>query len=35
MINFYGSGFRADYALADLKCKVGNNIGVAIFVSKN
>jgi len=27
IINFYGDGFRADYALAELGCKVGNSIG--------
>lgn len=35
VINFYGSGFRSDYALVDLECKIGNNIGVAVFISKN
>lgn len=33
IINFYGEHFRSDYALADLQCKIGNNIGVAVFVS--
>ncbi len=34
VINFFGTEFRADYALADLECKVGNNIGVAVFVKE-
>jgi hypothetical protein len=33
IINFYGEGFRADYQLASLSCKVGNSIGYAAFVS--
>ena len=33
VVNFYGSGFRADFGLADLECKIGENIGVAVFVS--
>lgn len=32
VINFYGSGFK-DFALADLQCKIGSNIGVAVPVS--
>jgi hypothetical protein len=35
IINFYGDHFRADYALVDLECKVGNNVGVAVFVNSN
>ena len=33
IINFYGEGFRSDYQLAQLSCKVGNSIGYAAFVS--
>lgn len=35
IVNFYGSGFRADFGLAKLGCKIGNSIGEAFFVSKN
>lgn len=35
IINFYGDGFRADYALAELGCKVGNSIGQAVYVNRN
>lgn len=27
IINFYGSGFRADFGLAKLGCKIGNSVG--------
>lgn len=27
IINFYGEGFRADFPLAELGCKVGKSIG--------
>jgi hypothetical protein len=33
VINFYGEGFRDDYALAQLGCRVGAKIGKAVFVS--
>lgn len=33
VINFYGSGFRDDYKLAELGCKVGSSVGKAIKVS--
>ena len=35
IVNFYGSGFRADFGLAKLGCKIGNSVGEAFFVSKN
>lgn len=31
IINFYGVGFRNDYNLEDLACKIGDSIGVAIY----
>jgi len=33
IINFYGEGFRDDYNLAELGCKVGNSVGKAVLVS--
>ena len=33
IINFYGSGFRADFPLAQLGCKIGNSVGSAVLVS--
>lgn len=33
IINFYGDGFRADYPLAELGCKIGDAQGKAYFVS--
>jgi|JI9StandDraft_2_1071091.scaffolds.fasta_scaffold62881_2 hypothetical protein len=33
VINFYGEGFRADYPLAQLGCRVGQRVGKAVFVS--
>ena len=33
IINFYGSGFRSDFPLAKLGCKIGNTIGDAVLVS--
>jgi len=33
IINFYGSGFRADFLNAELGCKIGNSVGHAVFVS--
>jgi len=33
IINFYGEGFRADYPLAELGCKVGGAPGKAYYVS--
>ena len=33
IINFYGQGFRADYPLAELGCRVGTATGKAFFVS--
>ena len=33
VINFYGEGFRDDYQLADLGCKIGDSIGKAVFVT--
>lgn len=33
VINFYGSGFRADYPLAELGCKIGEATGPAYYVS--
>ena len=33
IINFYGSGFRADFPNADLGCKIGNSVGHAVFIS--
>jgi hypothetical protein len=35
VINFYGSGFRADFPLAKLGCRVGQRIGTAVFVSQS
>lgn len=35
VINFYGSGFRADFPLAELGCKVGKSKGQAYYVNKN
>ena len=34
IINFYGYGFRADYPLANLGCKIGDSHGKAYFVSE-
>lgn len=34
IVNFYGTGFRADFGLAKLGCKIGNSVGEAFFVSK-
>lgn len=33
IINFYGDGFRDDYSLIDLGCKIGESVGKAVFVS--
>jgi len=33
VINFYGEGFRNDYQLVDLACKVGDSVGKAVFIS--
>jgi hypothetical protein len=33
VINFYGEGFRADYPLASLGCKIGDSQGKAYYVS--
>lgn len=33
IINFYGSGFRADYPLAELGCRLGAAQGKAFYVS--
>ena len=33
IINFYGDGFRDDYALEDLACKIGDSIGKAVYVT--
>jgi hypothetical protein len=33
VINFYGEGFRADYPLASLGCKIGDSEGKAYYVS--
>lgn len=33
MVNFYGDGFRDDYNLADLACKIGDAIGKAVYQS--
>ena len=33
IINFYGENFRADYALAELGCKLGSAFGKAYYVS--
>ena len=33
VINFYGEGFRDDYQLAELGCRVGGRIGKAVFIS--
>ena len=33
VINFYGDGFRDDYNLIDLGCKIGDSIGKAFYVS--
>jgi len=33
IINFYGAGFRADYPLAELGCKIGDAHGRAYYVS--
>ena len=35
VINFYGDGFRDDYNLAQLGCKVGDAVGTGYYVSKN
>lgn len=34
VINFYGDNFRADYALAELGCKIGTAKGKAQFISE-
>lgn len=33
IINFYGSGFRSDFPLAHLGCKIGDSTGEAVLVS--
>lgn len=33
IVNFYGEGFRADYPLAELGCKIGDATGKAFYVS--
>ncbi len=33
IINFYGSGFRDDYPLADVGCKIGESIGKCKVIS--
>ncbi len=33
VINFYGNGFRDDYNLVSLGCRVGDSVGAAVFVS--
>ena len=33
MINFYGEGFRDDYSLIDMGCKIGESVGKAVYVS--
>ena len=33
IVNFYGSGFRANFPNAELGCKIGNSIGHAVFIS--
>mmetsp|Transcript_13740 Transcript_13740/g.17354 ORF Transcript_13740/g.17354 Transcript_13740/m.17354 type:complete len:219 (-) Transcript_13740:690-1346(-) len=33
IINFYGSGFRSDFPLANLGCKIGNSVGTAVLIS--
>jgi hypothetical protein len=33
VINFYGQGFRDDYQLADIGCKIGNSVGKGKVVS--
>jgi hypothetical protein len=33
VINFYGDGFRNDYQLIDMGCKVGESVGKAVYVT--
>jgi hypothetical protein len=33
VVNFYGEGFRDDYNLADLACKIGDAVGKAVYQS--
>ena len=33
IINFYGSGFRNDYNLVDMACKIGDSVGKAVYIS--
>lgn len=33
IVNFYGQGFRADYPLAELGCKIGDAAGRAFYIS--
>jgi len=33
IINFYGSGFRSDFPLAELGCRIGNSTGQAVLIS--
>ena len=33
IINFYGSGFRDDYNLEDLACKIGDSVGKAVYIT--
>ena len=35
VINFYGENFRSDFSLAVLKCKIGESLGIAFFVTEN
>lgn len=33
IVSFYGSGFRNDYNLVDMACKIGDSIGKAVYIS--
>ena len=35
IVNFYGKGFRDDYDLADIGCKIGDSVGKGKVVAPN
>lgn len=35
IINFYGRGFRDDYDLSDIGCKIGDSIGKGKVITAN
>jgi hypothetical protein len=33
IVSFYGLGFRNDYNLVDMACKIGDSVGKAVYIS--